>query len=321
MPAFRLPLRVRRPRVRRALGALLAAPLLLTGLVACSGDDAGADEPSASRSPSGSHSASPSPAGRAKYDRYVALGDSYTAAPLVPQTDTGDACLRSTGNYPSLVAAALPVAELVDVSCSGADSASMTGVQRAGSQSEPPQFDALTRSTDLVTLGIGGNDFGLFATLVGVCTQLRSQDPTGSPCTDRYAGGGSAELDSQLGEIRRHVAAIVAGIRDRAPQARVLVVGYPQIVPDHGTCPRLLPLADGDYPFARRIATGLVQAVRAGARGAGYVDVFAATRGHDICADDPWINGHETDAARALAFHPFAAEQQAVAELIVKRLR
>ena len=31
---------------------------------------------------------------------YVALGDSYTSAPLVPETDTNDACLRSTQQLP-----------------------------------------------------------------------------------------------------------------------------------------------------------------------------------------------------------------------------
>ena len=43
----------------------------------------------------------------------------------------------------------------------------------------------------------------------------------------------------------------------------------------------------------------------------------AATEGHDICAEDPWVNGAVTDQQRALAFHPFAAEQAAVAEAVV----
>ena len=35
---------------------------------------------------------------------YVALGDSFTAAPGIPETDGSDGCLRSSHNYPSLVA-------------------------------------------------------------------------------------------------------------------------------------------------------------------------------------------------------------------------
>lgn len=300
-----------------ALLALLALGLVSTGCSGSDAADAGTPVPS-EPTPSAEvvdHSGDP------EYDRYVALGDSYTAAPLVPETDVDNGCLRSTNNYPALVADELPGTELVDVSCSGADSASMVGVQQTGDQTQPPQFDALTRGTDLVTVGIGGNDFDLFATLIGTCARLRDSDPTGSPCRDELSSGGTDRLTRELRQIRGHVAAVVAGIRDRAPRARVVVVGYPQIVPDHDTCPKLLPLAAGDYPYARRINEGLAKAVEAGARKAdAFVDTFGPGAGHDICADDPWINGRATDASRALAFHPFAEEQEAVAELVLDAL-
>jgi hypothetical protein len=197
----------------------------------------------------------------------------------------------------------------------------MVGVQQTGDQPQPPQFDALTKDTDLVTVGIGGNDFNLFATLIGTCVRLRSSDPQGAPCEAQFTSGGSDQLARELRQIRGHVAAIVAGIRDRAPHAEVVVVGYPQILPDHGTCRSLLPLATGDYAYARRINEGLAIAVQRGARKAdAYVDTFGPSAGHDICADDPWINGQATDPGRALAFHPFAAEQEAVARLVLDAL-
>lgn len=253
---------------------------------------------------------------------YVALGDSYTAAPLVPPTDTSNGCLRSAKNYPSLVAADLTGTTLIDVSCSGADSTSMIGVQGTGSQSQPPQFDALSDVTDLVTVSIGGNDFNLFGTLVGVCTSLRDSDPTGSPCRDKLTGGGKDQLAKALRQIRGHVTAIATGIADRAPNARMIVVGYPAILPRTGSCPDRLPLAAGDVDYVRSIGLGLVKAVKQGARAADaeYADVYRATRGHDICSDDPWINGKITDASKALAYHPLAAEQQAVADLLLGML-
>ena len=309
---------VRHVRRARALAGALVAVALLT--VGCSDDgtvDAGPPAPSAA-SPAASI-ATLSPTGR--YARYVALGDSYTAAPLVPETDINNGCLRSTDNYPALVAAGLEGTELVDVSCSGASSASMVGVQHTGDQAQPPQFDALTRATDLVTVGIGGNDFNLFATLLGTCTRLGSSDPTGAPCRAQLTADGGDRLTRELSQIQRHVASVVAGIRDRAPKARVVVVGYPQIIPDHGTCKKLLPLATGDYAYARHVNEGLARAVERGARRADtYVDVFAHSAGHDICAERPWINGRDTDASRALAFHPFAKEQAAVARLVLARL-
>jgi lysophospholipase L1-like esterase len=309
------------------LAALLSLGLLLAG---CSSEATGDAAPA----PTTASSATSDPSARvgagagagvraraaAKYSSYVALGDSYTAAPLVPSTDTGDGCRRSSHNCPGLVAAALPSADFVDVSCSGADSTSLVGVQQTPSGAKPPQFDALSRRTDLVTIGIGGNDSNLFGTLVGTCSQLRERDPAGSPCRDRLTGGAGDPIGTALRDIRAHVRAVVAGIRDRAPRATVVVVGYPQIVPPSGTCPEL-PLAAGDYAYARRINKGLADAVRLGARKAdAYVDVFAASAGHDICSADPWINGAQTDPSRALAFHPFAAEQQAVARLVLKAL-
>lgn len=272
--------------------------------------------------PTPSTTRSVTPAAHPAYETYVALGDSYTAAPLVPETDISNGCLRSTHNYPSLVAAATPGTTLVDVSCSNADSASMVGAQQTGDEPQPPQFDALTPDTDLVTVGIGGNDFDVFGTLVGVCSRLRASDPTGAPCRAHLRSGGSDRLARALPQIRAHVTAIVKGIRDRAPGARILVVGYPQILPATGTCPDLMPLATGDFAYARRVLVGLVDAVEQGAKAAHgeYVDLFPATAGHDICADDPWINGQHTDTSRALAFHPFAAEQAKAAELVLAAL-
>src|SRR5688572_23797059 len=121
-----MPASPRALRARRRLGALLVAPLALAVLAGCSEGSAGLATPapsSATPTATTTTSVSPSEAGsgagagaaKPRFRRYVALGDSYTAAPLVPDTDTTNGCLRSTNNYPALVAAALPGTELVDV--------------------------------------------------------------------------------------------------------------------------------------------------------------------------------------------------------------
>ena len=51
-----------------------------------------------------------------------------------------------------------------------------------------------------------------------------------------------------------------------------------------------------------------------------YIDVWSASKGHDICSDTPWVNGAVSDQDRAAAYHPFAEEQQAVADLITQEL-
>jgi lysophospholipase L1-like esterase len=257
------------------------------------------------------------------YPTYVALGDSYTAAPGVPQTEQETGCLRSNGNYASQVANQLKSA-FVDVSCSGASTVSLVGAQHSADHVYPPQFAALSADTSLVTLGIGGNDLELFQTMVGTCGQLGLSDPDGSPCRDYMKDAGRKKdlLVERIDKIRGRITAALKGIHDRAPQARVMLVGYPQPLPGKGTC-RILPLAKGDYPYVRDLVVRLNDAMRAAAKKAkaDFIDVLKASRGHDICAgQDAWVNGVNTDLMRALAFHPFAEEQQAVADLIMKKL-
>lgn len=310
-----------RPRSTRARSLAPALLLALTApvLAGCADDGRAEPAPESTSEAPATPTAEPS-VGTGEYPRYVALGDSYTAAPLVPETDPSDGCLRSSGNYPSLVAEAFEGTALADVSCSGADTTSLIGVQRTfDGAAQPAQLDAVTEDTSLVTLSIGGNDFGLFSALVGGCAQLAQTDPDGSPCTDVGVG----ESTEVLAKIEQRVASVVEGIRDRAPDARILVVGYPQIVPQGEESCDALPLAAGDLPFARTVNEGLADALAEGARRAKaeHVDVYALTEGHDICSDDPWIAGRDTVPGQALAFHPFAAEQQAVAEEIVRILR
>ena len=299
----------------RAVAAAMAV-LLLVGCTSRPAEHIAAPAVPGAGSSSATGPASP------PYQRYVALGDSFTAGPYVPNTDLAQGCLRSSGNYPSLVAKRLDVATLVDVSCSGADTRDLVRPQNTFRDATvPTQLDALTEDTDLVTLGIGGNDFDLFGTLLQTCLQLRDGDPSGSPCADHLQEQG-IDLGRQTSRIGERVATSIERIRERAPKARILLVGYPRIVPTNGTCPRLLPLAEGDYPLAENVAKTLYVAMSRAAKttDVGFVGMYAASHGHDVCSDDPWVNGRFTDQTRALAFHPFAAEMDAVADRIVDRL-
>src|SRR5262249_56835129 len=58
---------------------------------------------------------------------YVALGDSYTAGPLIPLQETDPlGCLRSDHNYPHLVAGALGVSGFKDPTSSRAETGDTT---------------------------------------------------------------------------------------------------------------------------------------------------------------------------------------------------
>lgn len=250
--------------------------------------------------------------------RYVALGDSFTAAPYVPRTDLAEGCLRSSGNYPALVADALG-AELTDVSCSGADTAAVRERQQVafGRGRVRPQLAAVTPQTDLVTVGIGGNDGELFSTVTLACIGL-GQGPAGS-CADVVAGtlGDPAEV---VAETRRAVTATLRAVRRAAPGATVVLVGYPRLVAADGQACPAMPVPAADRPALADLEAQLNEALASAAERAGavFVDMHPRSRGHEICSADPWVNGRRTDQTRGLAFHPFAEGQQAVADAVVE---
>lgn len=260
-----------------------------------------------------------------RFREYVALGDSYTSAPFVPLPDLLSlGCARSYSNYPKMLAAAAGVYRFTDVSCGGADTTNMTQPQSTVLGTAAPQFDALTPDTDLVTLGIGGNDFGVFGDIVGTCPGLRASDPSGAPCKAHFTVDGVDTLRARLTQTQARITAVVQGIKQRSPQATILLIGYPKIAPEHGTCPSILPFADGDYAYLYSIEQALNSAVSAAAAagGATYVDTFTPSTGHDACAPDgqAWIQGKDFNPLRALNYHPRYEGQAGVASLTYKTL-
>ncbi len=255
-------------------------------------------------------------------DSYVALGDSYTSGAGLPKTQSNSpACQRSKLSYPHLVAKQLH-AKLVDVSCGGAATAHATDPLILGDGTNvPPQLNAVTRSTDLVTVGLGYNDFGWYFDLLYGCSSAAPSNPTGHPCRDLRAGG--EDPRTTTAKIGDQVRTILEAVHERAPSADVLLVGYPQLVPDSGTCPEL-PLAEGDYPYVHEMLELLDENLRRAAEDADatFVDVYGASDGHDICAgDEAWVSGIVAQAGVAAPYHPFERGQRAVADLVVEALR
>ncbi|GAA2721534.1 MULTISPECIES: SGNH/GDSL hydrolase family protein [Streptomyces] len=258
--------------------------------------------------------------GYASGARYVALGDSYTSGPGIPQQSGGD-CARSSVNYPSLTAAALKVSAFKDVSCSGATTDDMWRTQGENA----PQLDALGKRTRLVTVGIGGNDIG-FGTIIGTCAQLSASDPAGAPCKKQYtAPDGGDRLAQRINDAAPRIARVLQAVHQRAPYADVVLVGYPSIMPDSGTsCFPAVPIAAGDAPYLRDTEQRLNTMLQEQARAAHvhYADTYGPTVGHDVCtpAADRWIEGANPESPAA-PFHPNAKGEQAMAGAVLKELR
>ncbi|MET8283300.1 SGNH/GDSL hydrolase family protein [Micromonospora sp. NPDC005174] len=255
--------------------------------------------------------------------RYVALGDSYTAGPLIPtQVDLN--CLRSNRNYPSLVAAAAGSTSFADVSCSGAttDDILHGGSGQLGIN-VPPQLNAVTSSTALVTVQIGGNDIG-FSGIIGECAEASLSSPLGSPCKNRYTAGGTDQLQARIAATVPKVTAVLQAIRRAAPSARVVVLGYPAILPDSGYgCWPVVPIAYQDVPYLRGVEKSLnaMLASAAGANGATYADVYTPSIGRDTCKSSGtrWIEGLVPQNSAA-PFHPNARGEQGMSAALLATL-
>jgi lysophospholipase L1-like esterase len=254
----------------------------------------------------------------APIQRYVALGDSYTAGPLIPQQQPNPlGCLRSDHDYPSYVAADLSVTSFRDASCSGASTADMTAAQNVNPGPNPPQLDRLDAQTQVVTVQIGGNDIGFEE----VATTCATGNPTGTPCRDHYVVNGDDTISDRVSATAPKVASVLQGIHTRAPNALVLVVSYLAILPETGPgCWPRVPYAYEDVPYlrAKEHQLNAMLAQQAAANDAHYVDVYTASIGHDAC-DPPCLRWVEpaSPGVPAAPLHPNVRGMEATADVIL----
>jgi lysophospholipase L1-like esterase len=256
---------------------------------------------------------------------YVALGDSYTSGPLVfNPVGTPIGCGRSDHNYPSVVRAATGAAEFRDNSCSGATTQHMTAPQRILLGIHAPQFDALSAADRLVTIGIGGNDVGLVDVAL-TCLQLGLLAPTGTACRSHFArpGGGDTLVD-RVAATAPKIAATLQGIHARAPQARVLIVGYPDVTPRNRTsCYPLVPLSADDLAYLDEMLhrTNAMIAEQAAANDAEYVDTYDESVGHDVCTPPGrrWYEGL-IPTLPAFPLHPNVLGEASMARSVLRVL-
>ncbi|WP_020521162.1 SGNH/GDSL hydrolase family protein [Catelliglobosispora koreensis] len=251
-----------------------------------------------------------SPASAAAGEVYVALGDSAASGPgILPQL-TLDPCWRSARNYPHVAADLLGVSTLRDVTCSGAKTDHMTQSQSG----VPPQFDALTGDTTLVSLTIGGNDTRLIS-LGESCVRL---NPFERPCYYDNVVNGVDLVNQRIDAYAPKLAATLAGIKQRSPQARVFVVGYGLYVKRNGCWPvqPLLPI-DANYVQAKVDYLNTITAREAAAAGATYVDIRTPGAGHDTCqsSSNRWLEGFVPTSVAA-PLHPNANGMNAFGHLL-----
>ena len=263
----------------------------------------------------GAPSPSPSVPADASGPEYVAIGDSFTAGGPIGELQPGTGnCLRSVRNYPSLVARDLGYV-LTDVSCFGATTRDVLH----GENDTPAQVGSLNRGTSLVTVSIGGNDFGIYTSLMLTCMRTSKPNLPGAPCRTALA----PRLSDETSSIAARVGKVLDAVQKRAPKAKILVISYTRLMPSSGSC-AAIPFSTADVAWFASVEKTLADAMRTAARNRQLpvINMHEASRGHDVCSGSKaWVNGPRPKDRDGILFHPNGAGERAVAAAVEKQLR
>jgi len=219
----------------------------------------------------------------------VALGDSYSTAQGADSFDSGkqDAkCLRGPGAWPrQLQQAALGIKTITHLACTGAKIPDLF----ADYKSNGPQINVLATHTDvqLVTLSVGGDDVG-FASILGNCfltTRSCAKEPDSPSWRNRLA---NLKLALKMD--------VYPSLRLVYPNAQIVHVGYPRIMPPAGTTPVNCGwLSFPEQQAVDRMEADVEQTIKDAINEYGdphiqFASVIHAFDGHELCTSDSWMN-------------------------------
>jgi len=218
---------------------------------------------------------------------YVALGDSYSSGTGTRSyINDGTSCLRSTKAYPSLIASAKGYA-LNFRACSGARIADVTNTQ----------LSAVVSSTTHVSISIGGNDAG-FADVLTEC----ALPGWASNCNGAIDGAQNYINNTLPGRL----STLYTSIRAKAPNAKVVVVGYPRIFQGED-CNAFTWFSPAEEARLNQMADLINSktSAAAGARGFSFANPTSRFIGHAVCDDVEWLNGLSNPIEES--YHPNVA--------------
>jgi lysophospholipase L1-like esterase len=224
------------------------------------------------------------PPAQAAAQSYVALGDSYSSGVGTRSyISDGTSCQRSVYAFPSLIAAARGY-NLNFRACSGAKVSDVTN----------NQLGALGASTSYVTISVGGNDAG-FTSVITTCAEPSwASDCNGA--VKKAQGYITTTLPGSLSTL-------YSAIRSKAPNAKVVVVGYPRLF-NGEDCNAFTWFSPTDESQLNATADLLNKtlAAAASARGFAFANPTSAFIGHAVCGSPEWLNGLSNPISES--YHP-----------------
>ncbi|AWB86574.1 hypothetical protein C3E77_08055 [Mycetocola zhujimingii] len=297
--------------------------------------------------------------GNAPVAEYVALGDSYQSGEGLhdywagTDTDGVNMCHRSDSAYPELLVSDGTVSDRLSFwACSGAviSHLSETDVSTSGPVWDDPfrvnyddtaplsegpglsQLDRISAQTRLVTVGIGGNDMG-FGPILTKCVEAKIRN-------DVLIGDDRSCAKDNKKLVEDRLEALVDDgkwtnlfddIKERAPFARVLALGYPRFYdPDLPESTReCADVRYSDTLWINEVIRLVNKEIRnaAARRGVEYVNVYDASKDHELCSgsDSQFLNAIQWRAGeffQALpeSYHPTAYGHRAIADAVSETL-
>lgn len=215
---------------------------------------------------------------------YVALGDSYASGTGTRSyIDDGTSCQRSNYAYPKLVATQKGYA-LNFKACSGATTSTVTS----------SQLSALTTGTEYVTISVGGNDAG-FSSVITECAQ-----PGWMSNCDGAINTAQSFINNTL---PGRLSTLYASIKSKAPNAVVVVVGYPRLFQgeDCNAATWFSPAEETRLNATADLLNGKLSAA-ASAKGFKWANPTSRFVGHAVCDDVEWLNGLSNPISES--YHP-----------------
>jgi lysophospholipase L1-like esterase len=279
------------------------------------------------------------------HSNYVALGDSYSSGwgmtPYIVDSnqsafsiEPADTCARATNNsYPDLLAADIGVSDFNYLACQGDTTANVdpnagNSTQITVNSGELPQIEQgyLDANTSLVTITIGGNDARFHDVLLGCYIDICA-----APNFYLTVNGvvDPQPLIQYEPEVISGIATILntemADIRSAAPNAEIVVVGYPYLLPTSSA----IALCSGvggtgelaqSASFLNSMADQLDGELQTAASSAGaiFVDPRPSFEGHDVCSSTKYIA--PLIAPSDGSFHPTTAGNAEYAQLVLNAI-
>jgi len=233
---------------------------------------------------------------------YAALGDSVAAGLGLSSNQTR--CGRSDAAYPIQVATANGIS-LIHAACSGATAGDLFTKQRRGGPNLQPQLDSAFAygTPKLITITAGAND-AHWVQFARKCYRSTCGTERDNRVADGLLAALRVKLDYAFSDIARRSG-------DHPP--KVIITGYYNPLSDECSAIELRLTPTEITWLGNRIAL-LNQTIKDVSDEYSFVTYAPVSfAGHDICANNPWVQGLQEPAP----FHPNAQGQIVIARAIL----